>query len=167
MAHTKEYVKLKIEQCQGLVDNAISEDQAKVYQGYLDFWSEKLPKKEQPEILAKKAEEKQKRAEEKAEFDAELKREKDRRAEKRAIGAEKLRVLEALKAKKLLELAALNAELEPEEPNFFTITGTDPEELNEINFEKQFPNKKAYRTQNGERIETIAFKEYLTKKDSE
>ena len=40
----KEYIERKIKNCQGLVDTALSEEQKEVYQGYLDFWQEKLEK---------------------------------------------------------------------------------------------------------------------------
>ena len=151
----KAYIKKKIENCQGLVDTATSEDQKKIYQGYLDFWTKKLPKAQRPETIAKIAEEKYRDAAEGAELALKLEREK---AEKEQLAAKELAETKALKkaeleAKHRAELAALD---EPE-----------PEELNEINFELLYPNKKAYRTQNGERIETIAYKEYLNKTESE
>lgn len=38
----QKYIERKIRNCQGLVDNTLDEDRKKVYQGYLDFWEEKL-----------------------------------------------------------------------------------------------------------------------------
>ena len=160
MAHTKEYIGIKIHNCQELVDNAISEDQAKVYQGYLDFWTEKLPKKEQPDVIAKKAE----RAEEKAEFEAELKREKDRRAKNRAE-AQAMEAKEAADKKALIEvkkaeLAALQAE-EVEEIVEVTIDDIVDEAILAEDFEIEFPGKKAYRHQDGDKIKTKGFQEFL------
>jgi len=152
-----EYVDKKVLKCQGLVDNATSDEQKKLYQGYLDFWTKKLPKAQRPEIITKKEEAK---AEKILEENAELARLEMIAMEKAKVEAEELAEAKALKiaeleAKHRAELAALD-EPEPE-----------PEELNEINFELLYPNKKAYRTQNGERIETIAYKEYLNKTESE
>jgi len=150
-----EYVDKKVLKCQVLVDNATSEAQREVYQGYLDFWTKKLPKAQRPEIIAKKEDAK---AEKILEENAEIARLEMIAIEKAKAEAEELAEAKALKiaeleAKHRAELAALD---EPE-----------PEELNEINFELLYPNKKAYRTQNGERIETIAYKEYLNKTESE
>ena len=35
----KDYVNRKIEKCEKLVEAATSEDQKKIYQGYLDYWN--------------------------------------------------------------------------------------------------------------------------------
>lgn len=48
----KNYIKRKIKNCEGLVDNAISDAQKAVYEGYLEFWQEKLggPKESEEEL---------------------------------------------------------------------------------------------------------------------
>lgn len=162
----KAYIKKKIENCQGLVDNATSDAQREVYQGYLDFWTEKLPKSQRPDIIAEKlaaslikqetersAKEAAEKEKAKAEFEAQLQASK---AEREAEAVEKRKAEIKAELAELEYISARNALDEPE-----------PEELNEINFELLYPNKKAYRTQNGERIETIAYKEYLNKTESE
>ena len=148
MAHTKAYINLKIENCQRLVDNATSEDQEKVYQGYLAFWEEKLPKKERPEEIAKKAEIQAKKGEDVAAKEAEklaVELAEADKAEKDLLEAE-------LKAKRKADLEAQLAALE-DEPMDLQLLADD--------FEIQNAPKKAYRIQNGVKVKTIAFKQYL------
>ena len=135
MAHTKEYINLKISNCQRLVDEAISEDQKKAYQGYLDFWTEKLPKKEQPEVIAKKEEIKAKKEIEKEAKAFELKKQAEAKAE---AEAEELAIEEA-KAKKVADLKAKLKELEPEPEEELLIeipNHEEPEEPNEIDIKE-------------------------------
>ena len=54
-----EYVKRKIENCKGLIDNATSDAQREIYQGYLDYWkglndevADEIAKREKAEQLA-------------------------------------------------------------------------------------------------------------------
>lgn len=161
--HTKEYINQKISNCQRLVDESKLDAQREIYQGYLDFWSEKLPKAQRPEVIAKT----EKDAEIAAEIAEVIEQEKIAQEEREAVAAEMEAQLEEANAKKVAELKAqLKAlqgeQLEPEHEELFSL-----DELDEINFEKEFPNKKAYRNQNGERIPTIAFKEYINQKDTE
>ena len=154
MAHTKEYLNWKISNCQRLVENATSEEQKKIYQGYLDFWTGKLPKTQRPEVIAKKAEKK-------AEVDKAAELAEAVKVAEATAKAEEEAITERIESEKAAKIAQLKAQLVELEPT------PEPEELNESNFEKEFPNKKAYRNQNGERIETIAFKEYLNNSKSE
>ena len=166
MAHTKEYIGIKIHNCQELVDNAISEEQAKVYLGYLEFWTNKLPKKEQPEVIAKKAEDKQKKLEveaaKKAELDviafekAEAIQEEVRiKAEKADLIAVKKAELAALQAEEVETMGSVWKEVE------ITIDEIVDDHILAEDFEIEFPGKKAYRHQNGDKFKTIAFKEFL------
>jgi deoxyribodipyrimidine photolyase len=49
----KDYVNRKIEKCEKLVKAATSEDQKKIYQGYLDYWNNFLDPDPEP-LLQKK-----------------------------------------------------------------------------------------------------------------
>lgn len=157
----KDYINRKIENCEKLVEIAISEDQRIVYQGYLNHWTAKLPKKDRPEEIAKKEEAKVKKEAEAEAKAFELKKQTEELAE-----AERLKTLAAeTKAEKIAakkaELAELEAEIVGiviEEPEWGKVE--DQLEL-AIDFEREFPNKKAYRYQNGDKIKTIAFIEYL------
>ena len=153
----KDYINRKIVNCQGLVDNAISEDQKKIYQGYLDHWTAKLPKKNRPEEIAKKEEalREKKEAEEYAKREAEIKAEKT--ANIKAAEAKEAAERKALIAAKKAELAALVGEVE--EAGSITV-----EDALADAFELENPNKKAYRYQNGDKFKTIAFTEYLNQK---
>lgn len=156
--YTKEYVEWKISNCKKLVETATSDAQAEVYQGYLDFWTEKLPKKDRPEVIAEKEEAKQKKLEiavakrEEAELAAVMKAEEELLKEKAAhIKAEKIAVKKA-------ELAALEAE----EAEILEKINPELEESKYANiFEIENHPKQAYYTKNGERLKTNAFKEYL------
>ena len=44
----KEYIKIKIENCNYLIKNANSAAQKTVYQGYLKFWQKQIPKEPKP-----------------------------------------------------------------------------------------------------------------------
>ena len=39
----KEYIARKISNCKALISTAISPEQKKIYQAYLEFWQKKLP----------------------------------------------------------------------------------------------------------------------------
>ena len=185
MAHTKEYIKLKISNCQGLVDNAISEDEAKVYQDYLAFWEEKLPKKERPEEIARKEEIKREKEEavEYAKREAEIRAEKvaNIKAMEAKEAAEKKALIDAKKAE-LAELQGFNDEtmgdawkkvdkildalpedklefVDAEDVKITLVRQEDAED-----FEIKYPGKKAYRYQNGDKFKTIAFKQYLNQR---
>jgi deoxyribodipyrimidine photolyase len=94
-------VNRKIKNCQELVDNATSEDQKKIYRGYLDFWKNwKAAEKKKP----------------------------------KEVIPEKIELLEVID------------EVPPE-----------------AEFKRNFPNKQAYYSRNGEMHMTKAFKEYLNK----
>ena len=169
VAHTKEYLNWKISNCQRLVENATSEEQKKIYQGYLDFWTGKLPKTQRPEVIAQKAEKKaQKLLEEKAEL---ARLELIKRAEEEEVfEAERIELEKAAKRAKLeAELAALQAEEVVEQVEIVIDENSGETELFEETslgkiFELENPNKKAYRIQNGNKLKTIAFKEYLIKR---
>ena len=44
----KEYIKIKIENCNYLIKNSNSPAQKTVYQGYLKFWQKQIPKEPKP-----------------------------------------------------------------------------------------------------------------------
>lgn len=167
---SKEYVKLKVKNCQRLVDNATSEAQKEIYQIYLDQWTKKLPAKERPEAIAKREDAKVKKEAEAAAKAFELKKQAEERAKEEA---EKLKAAK-IKAEKIAAKKAELVALEAEEAEILKIievpkpvrSPVDIEfEQNLANlFEEQNPGKKAYRTQNGDKIKTIAFKEYLNPK---
>lgn len=90
-----EYINTKILNCKKLVKTAISEAQKAVYQGYLEFWQEKLGKNADLEKLAL------------AKKEAEIK------AKKEAAAKAKLEKALQIKKDKLAELQALK-ELEKE-----------------------------------------------------
>jgi len=151
----KDYINRKIENCQGLVDTATSEDQKKVYQGYLDFWTEKLPKKDRPEEIAAKED-----ARIKKEAEAEAKRAEKQLIADQAEAAELARELEAkTKAERIAVKKAELAELEAEVGASVTVE----DDLADT-FELENPGKQAYRFQNGDKIKTIAFNEYLNQR---
>ena len=161
---SKEYINRKIKNCQGLVDNAISEAQRIVYQGYLDLWSKKLPKKERPEEVAKREEIKAKKeAEEEAKaFQLKKQKEEAKLVKERMLTEEKAKKEAELKdeyEKKLKALETKVVEIVIDENTGVTEIFEEVS-LAEI-FELENPNKKAYRHQNGDKIKTIAFKEYL------
>jgi len=162
-------IKEIVEHRRVLVETATSEAQREIYRGYLDFWTKKLPAKERPEAIAKREEAKAKKeAEEHAKFEIE---------EKAKEEAEELRGTKAAedeaKAKQVAELKAKLKELEgapePKPVEIVIDENTGKTELFEESalgdiFELENPNKKAYRTQNGDKIKTIAFKEYLNQR---
>ena len=172
----KDYVNKKIENCQELVNNATSEAQKEIYQSYLDLWTKKLPVKDRPEAKAKKAEAEQKKLEVAAakKEEAELLK---KVIEGRRIEDAKAKKAEKIAAKKA-ELAALEAEeaeiiktVADQKPVEIVIIEADPADLELLEeaeyaniFEIENPGKKAYRTQNGDRIKTIAFKEFLNQR---
>ena len=172
----KSYYRTKVENCEKLVKNATSEAQRTIYQAYLDLWTKKLPAKERPETIAKKAEAKAKKEAGKEAKAFELKKQAEEKAEAEKLEAAEIKA-EKIAAKKA-ELAALEAEeaeiiktvaIEPGPVEI--IIEADPIELELLEeaeyaniFEIENPGKKAYRTQNGDRLKTIAFKEFLNQR---
>lgn len=161
-------IKEIVERRRVLVETATSEAQREIYRGYLDFWTEKLPKRERPEAIAKREEAKAKKeAEEHAKFEIEEKAKEEAEELRRTKATE-----EEAKAKKVAELKAKLKVLEDTPTPIVEIvidenTGTaeffKESDLGDI-FELENPGKKAYRTQNGDKTKTIAFKEYLNQR---
>lgn len=121
--YTDDYIEMKISRCRGLVENATSDAQREIYQGYLDFW------------------EKWKTAEKKTE------------AKEEPMGVVWLD--ESEEGYKRTELT---------EKNILTSSLDKSIEVDyESEFKRDFPNKQAYYSRNGEMHITKAFKEYLNK----
>ena len=156
----KDYIDRKVKQCRKLVRESTDPAQRKVYREYLKLWQEKagpIPvkksKKEKPVKVVKEEPEPEK------ELLIEIPNYEEPEIEEGIYEG-------------VMDL--VDDELEPE--NFQTLkeaTGLSVQDLldNPIlpetpidyaaEFEKEFPNKMAYRRKDGKLVETIAFKEFL------
>ena len=172
---SKEYKNRKIENCEKLIANATSDAQKEIYQRYLDFWTEKLPKKDRPNEIAKKEEAERKKLE-----IAAAKKDEQERIEKEKEEA-KLKEAAEIKATKIAAKKAELAALEAEEAEIIKavvvpkpveiIVEADPMELELLEeakyaniFEIENAPKQAYYTRNGDRLKTNAFKEFLNQR---
>jgi len=58
----KAYINLKVKNCDKLIIGATSDEQRNIYQGYRDYWIDKLPKTQNPDVIAAKEAEKEQAA---------------------------------------------------------------------------------------------------------
>lgn len=144
----KKYIELKIKNCQQLVDTTISEERKKIYQGYLDFWEEKLgiPKPKKEEIIVKN-------------YKGDWVEPDELDLSEETEGVDYAKIPEP-------------EEPEPEEPEpEIEPLRDDPEGVKEelrATYEKlfklEYPYKQAYYVRDGQKLETKAFTEFLNKK---
>ena len=111
----KEYIDIKIANCDKLIANANSPEQKEVYENYRKSWIDKLTIAQRPDVIARKKAEKERFSIEKAEI---AKRDADREAVLKDIAAQKeaklaatLKQIEELK--KLLPKEVIEPESEP------------------------------------------------------
>ena len=126
-----EYIAKKLFQCKELVENSTSEEQKKIYQGYLEFWQEKA---------------KNIKIHSKIPIKGPIK--------------EPLKEIEKPESIEVV-IPELEVEPEPEKVTEEPQRTADEELLRAEEFEATYPNKHAYLRRNGEILKTKAFKEFL------
>lgn len=162
----KKYIERKIENCTNLVETATSDAQREFYQGYLDLWTKKLPAKERPEAIAKREDAKVKKKAEELADAVRLAAELTVKIEAEELAKQKALEEKAKAAKiaiKRAELAALEAVEIVIDENTGETELFEESDLADV-FELENAPKQAYRIQNGDKLKTIAFKEYLNQR---